>query len=128
MAHDWWAYVWAAIYAVAATIHPHAAVGAAGGCCFFLWSPISTSGAQRVKLTIFSVVIGYAGGVFFYGDGPPYSPKAMLVAGGFAAFAAVVSMAFYHVVDSKGDLPKWLKSALAYIPFLKRQGEDDARP
>lgn len=107
------------------SINPWAATGAAFGCCFFVGSPRSTTGWQRVKLTLFSFGIGYGAGVFWYGGGPPYLEKAMLPAGALSALAAVIFTAFYHVIDKSGPLPAWLESILDRIPMLKKRGDSD---
>lgn len=111
--------------AIAMAIHPWAATGAVVGCCFFLAAPMATSGWQRVKLTAFSFGIGYAGGVFWYGGGPPWSEKAMLISAALSALAAVVFTAFYYIIDKSGPLPSWLESILDRIPFFKRRSDTD---
>jgi hypothetical protein len=110
---------------MAAAIHPWAAAGAAFGCCFFLAAPSATSGWKRLKLGLFSFGIGYAGGVFCYGGGPPWSEKAMLVAAALSALGAVLFTAFYYVIDKSGPLPAWLESILDRIPMLKRRSDTD---
>lgn len=107
------------------SMHPHAAVGAGVGVCFFLASPRSTTQGQRWWLGVFSFGIGYSAGVYWFPDGPPWSSQAMLPAGGVSAFAAVIGTAFSHVINNGGDLPRWLKSVLDYVPFLNRKGPQD---
>jgi hypothetical protein len=109
----------------AAAIHPWAATGAAFGCCFFLAAPMATTGWQRFKLVLFSFGLGYAGGVFWYGGGPPWSEKAMLVAAALSALGAVIFTAFYYVIDKSGPLPAWLESILDRIPLFKRRSDTD---
>ena len=109
----------AALAALLTATHPWAATGAAFGCCFFLASPSTTAGWQRVKLGVFSWGIGYAAGVFFYGDGPPWSQKAMLVSGALAALAAVLFTGFYAVIAKNGSLPPWLESLLNLLPWRR---------
>jgi hypothetical protein len=115
----------AVFWLLLAALHPWAATGAAFGCCFFLASPASTRGWQRVKLGLFSWGIGYAAGVFTYGGGPPYSDKAMLVSAGVSALAAIIFTGLYHVIATGGPLPPWLESMLDRVPFLKRKGGGD---
>lgn len=107
-------------------LHPWAAIGAAFGCCFFLAMPSATRGMGRLGLGVFSWGIGYAAGVFAYGDGPPWDSKAMLVAACVAALAAVCFTGIFHAVAKGGPLPPWLESTLDRVPFLKsRRGADD---
>lgn len=110
---------------IAAAIHPWAATGAAFGCCFFLFAPMATTGWQRLKLLPFSFGIGYAGGVFWYGGGPPWSEKAMLVSAALSALGAIIFTAFYYVIDKNGPLPAWLESILDRIPLFKRRSDTD---
>lgn len=106
------------------SINPWAATGAAFGCCFFGFSPKSTSNWQRIKLGLFSFGIGYAAGVFLYG-GMPWNEKAMFPAAALSALAAVIFTAFYHIVDRNGPLPAWLEGILDRIPILKKRGDSD---
>lgn len=115
----------ATLLAVLAATHPWAASGAIFGCCFFLARPGVTTGWQRVKLGVFSFGLGYAGGVFWYGGGPPWSERAMLVSAVISALAAVTFTAFYYVIDKSGPLPAWLESILDRIPMFKRRGDQD---
>lgn len=103
------------IWTMLAAMHPHAASGALAGCAFFLTTPNAATGVKRVLLLIFSFLVGYAGGLFFYGDGPPYSPKAMLVSAGFSAVAVVVFTAATHMFEHNGDLPPWFKSVAKFL-------------
>lgn len=105
--------------------HPWAASGAAFGCCFFLAYPGATTIRQRILLGLFSLGIGYACGVFFYGEGPPYSNKAMFVAAGFAALAAVLFTAWSAIITTNGTLPPWLASLIELWPFKKGASRDD---
>lgn len=92
--------------------NPWAAIGAFGGCCFFLAMPSAApSMMQRILLSSFSWIMGYASGAFFY-PGPPWSQEAMLVSGVVAALASVVFTGVYAAVHSGEDLPPWLKSAV----------------
>lgn len=117
-------YIFGGLVALAAAVHPWAATGAAFGCCFFLASPGATNGRQRWLLGAFSWGIGYACGVFFYGEGPPYSSKAMLVAAALAALAAVLFTAWAAVIASNGTLPPWLASLFELLPFKKGANRD----
>lgn len=105
--------------------HPHAAAGAAFGCFFFLASPFSTNRAQRLLLGVFSFGIGYAAGVFTYGGGPPFSEKAMFVAGSISALAAVIWTGLHRMAAGDGPLPQWLKDTLDFIPLFRRKGPHD---
>ncbi len=111
--------------AFALAIHPWAAVGAAFGCCFFLAAPMVTNLWQRVKLGLFSFGLGYAAGIFWYGEGPPWNEKAMLVSAALSALGAVIFTAFYYVIDKSGPLPAWLESILDRVPMLKRRSGND---
>lgn len=111
--------------ALFAATHPWAATGAAFGCCFFLASPSATTRRQRWLLGAFSCGIGYACGVFFYGEGPPYSQKAMLVAAAMSALAAVLFTAWAGVIANNGTLPPWLASLFELLPFKKGTRSDD---
>ena len=119
------AWLLGAMYAMFASTHPWAATGAAFGCCFFLAYPGATTARQRWLLGLFSLGIGYACGVFFYGEGPPYSPKAMLVAATIAALAAVLFTAWSAIIASNGTLPPWLVSIIELWPFKKGSPRDD---
>ena len=71
--------------------------------------------------SVFSWGIGYAAGVFCYGDGPPYSQKSMLVAAVVAAVAVLVFIAWGSVIKRNGNLPPWVQSLLdVAFPFRKR--------
>jgi hypothetical protein len=114
-----------AIYAFFASANPWAATGAAFGCCFFLAYPGATTGKQRWLLGFFSFGIGYACGVFYYGEGPPYSQKAMLVSASIAALAAVLFTAWAAVISTNGNLPPWIASLIELWPFKKGAPRDD---
>lgn len=114
-----------ALYALFASTHPWAATGAAFGCCFFLAYPGATTTKQRWLLGLFSLGVGYACGVFFYGEGPPYSPKAMLVAATIAALAAVLFTAWAAIISTNGNLPPWIVSLIELWPFKKGAKRDD---
>lgn len=114
------------LVAVAASLHPWAAIGAGFGCCFFMAWPNSTRLSQRLFLLVFSWGMGYAGGVFWFGAGPPWDNRAMLVAGTISALVAVVFTGLFHVAAKGGPLPPWFESILDRVPFLKgRKGSDD---
>ncbi len=114
----------ASICLILAAVNPWAASGAAFGCCFFLFAPMVTTGWQRLKLVPFSWGIGYGGGVFFYGGGPPWNEKAIMVSVALSALGAVIFTALYYVVDRNGPLPVWLENILDRIPLFKRNGDD----
>lgn len=60
-------------------LNPWACIGALAGCCFFLAMPSTTQNlTQRMLLSFFSWVMGYAAGAYLY-PGPPWSQEAMLV-------------------------------------------------
>jgi hypothetical protein len=120
------AYLLAGLSAFFTPMHPWAASGAAFGCCFFLAYPGATTGKQRLFLGLFSLGIGYGCGVFFYGDGPPYSTKAMFPAAAFAALAAVLFTAWRAMINKNGTLPPWLASLIELWPFKKGAPRDDA--
>lgn len=112
--------------ALLAALNPHAAAGAAFGCCFYLAAPSATQGFSRFLYALFSWGIGYAAGIFFYGEGPPYSPKAMLVAATMSAIAVLVFVSWSGIIHREGNLPPWVESLLDTVfPFRKR-GKDDA--
>lgn len=107
-------------------MNPYAAAGAAFGCCFYLAFPSTSKGLRRLLYSVFSWGIGYAAGVFFYGDGPPFNQKAMLVAAAVSALAVLVFISGSTIIKRSGDLPPWAQSLLDVVfPFRKR-GDDDA--
>lgn len=113
----WICGVFASILAVT---HPWAASGAAFGCCFFLaYPPAAITARQRWLLVVFSFGIGYAAGVFFYGEGPPWSNKAMLVSGGVSATGVSLFTAWRWMVDNRENLPPWMVSLLELIKLRK---------
>lgn len=112
--------------ALLAALNPHAAAGAAFGCCFYLAMPQASHGASRLLYAAFSWGIGYAAGVFFYGDGPPFSPKAMLVAAVVAAVAVLVFISWSSIIKREGNLPPWVQSLLDIVSPFKKRGNDDA--
>jgi hypothetical protein len=118
-------WVVAGLGALMAFTHPHAAAGAAFGCCFFLAMPHTTNRRERMLLGIFSFGIGYAAGVFAYGGGPPFSEKAMFVAGSISALAVVIWTGLQRMAAGDGPLPQWLKDTLGFIPLFRRKGPDD---
>jgi hypothetical protein len=103
-----------------APVHPWAAAGAAFGCCFFLASPAWTTTSQRWLLGVFSWGIGYSAGVYWFGEGPPWSTKAMLISVTLSALAAVLFTAWFGIIASNGTLPPWLTSLFELIKFRKR--------
>jgi len=112
--------------AILAALHPWAAIGAAGGCCFFMaYPPKKTTYLARFALLVFSWSFGYGSGVFFYPDGPPYDPSAMLPAVALSALAVVIGLAAVKMVERNGPLPLWVGNILDRIPVLKRKGDDN---
>lgn len=107
-------------------MHPWAAIGASFGCCFLLSRPPKNTAWYSVLfLTAFSWGMGYGAGVFFYGDGPPYSAKAMAVASLVSAVAGVVFASFCYAVENKEDLPKWMQNIMDRIPTLRNRGGEN---
>lgn len=116
-----------ALLALLAAMNPYVAAGAAFGCCFYLAFPSASRGVQRLLYGMFSWGIGYAAGVFFYGDGPPYSQKGMLVAAVVAAIAVLVFIAWGNIIRRNGNLPPWVRSLVDMVlPFRSKRGDDDA--
>lgn len=115
------------VVVVLAAMNPYAAAGAAFGCCFYQAFPSASRGLQRLLYGVFSWGIGYAAGVFFYGDGPPYSQKSMLVAAIVAAVAVLVFVAWGSIIRLHGNLPPWVQSLLDVVfPFRNKRGDSDA--
>ena len=115
------------VVAVLAAMNPFAADGAAFGGCFYLAFPSASRGLQRLLYSVFSWGIGYAAGVFFYGDGPPYNQKSMLIAAAFSAIAVLMFVAIGGIIRRNGNLPPWAQSLLdVVVPFRAKRGDDDA--
>jgi hypothetical protein len=111
----------AVLLGLLAGLQPHAAMGAAVGCFFFLASPASTNRRQRLLLAVFSCGMGYAAGVFTY----PNSEKAMLIAGSVSALVAVIWTGLHRMAVADGPLPEWVKDTLGFIPMFRRKEPDD---
>lgn len=127
MAEHAWQWLAGLVIVVLAAMNPFAAAGAAFGCCFYMAFPSASRGLQRLLYSVFSWGIGYAAGVFFYGDGPPYSQKSMLVAAVVAAVAVLIFIAWSSIIRRDGNLPPWVESLLdVVIPFRAKRGDDDA--
>ena len=134
MTEDFWHWiVWGGkllgggILAVLVLLNPYAATGAAFGCCFFMAFPSASRGWQRVLYGVFSWGIGYGAGVFFFGEGPPYSPKAMLVSASFSALGALIFIAWGRIIGKGGKFPQWVETLLDIVfPFRSKGGNDDA--
>ncbi len=119
-------WICAVFVAVLLSLHPWAAIGAAGGCFFFMaYPPKKTTYLARMALMVFSWMLGYASGVFFYPDGPPYDPSAMLPAVALSALAVVLGLAVVKMMERGGPLPLWVDGILDRIPVLKRKGDDN---
>lgn len=127
MSEHVWQWIGAALLLVLTAINPHAATGAAFGCCFFLAYPSASRGGQRLLYAAFSWGLGYAAGVFFYGEGPPYSQRAMLVSAAVSALAVLIFIAWGSIIRRQGNLPPWVQTILDIVfPFRAKRGEDDA--
>lgn len=96
-------------------LNPWACIGALAGCCFFLAMPSTTQTlTQRMLLSFFSWVMGYAAGAYFY-PGPPWSQEAMLVSAVAAALSSVAFTGIYASMHSNSDLPRWLLSIVEIV-------------
>lgn len=101
-------------------VNPHAAIGAAVGCCFFLavpWGAGKLEWWRRILLCVFSYGMGYAGGAYVISVGE----GAMFVSGGISAMAAIFFSALNRTTAGDGPLPQWLGDILDRMPFLKRK-------
>lgn len=108
-------FVAAAGIATATVINPWAAVGAFGGCCFFLALPSTADTVgRRFLLSVFSWVMGYGAGAFIY-PGPPWSQEAMFVSGAASAMASVIFTALHSSVSDGKDLPPWVLSIIDLV-------------
>lgn len=119
---------WACVLllSILATLHPWAAVGASFGCCFYMaYPPKKTTYLARAALAVFSWGFGFAGAVFFFPEGPPYSPAAMFPAVALSALGVVLGLAVVKMVEVNGPLPLWVEGILDRIPVLKRKGGDN---
>lgn len=115
------------LFAILMAMNPYAAAGATFGCFFYLAYPSASKGLQRLLYCIFSWGIGYAAGVFFYGEGPPYSQKSMLIAAGASAVAVLFFIAAGGIIKRNGDLPPWARRLLDHLtPFRSKRGDEDA--
>jgi hypothetical protein len=118
-----YAYLW--VCALLAGINGFAFAGAAIGCCFYMAAPRATSLRERFFLSVFSFGMGYGGGIYWYGGPPPYSEKAMIIAGAISALIAVVFTALGYMVEKDGPVPEWIKTIIGLIPFFKSRGGND---
>lgn len=123
-----WQWLSGVVVLLLAAMNPFAAAGAAFGCCFYLAFPSASRGVQRLLYSVFSWGIGYAAGVFFYGEGPPFNQKSMLIAAVVSAIAVLVFVAWGSIIKRDGNLPPWLQTLLDLaLPFRSKQrGDNDA--
>lgn len=111
--------------ALAAQLHPGAAMGASFGCVFFMFLPDPTVGGWGFKLfrksclTLVSWGFGYAAGIAVGGTGAMFAA----VFGG--SLAAAVLGALNLMVLNNGDLPAWLSSLIRTVLRLKTRGKDE---
>jgi hypothetical protein len=123
---NFWDWLLGVLLALMAALHPYAAAGAAFGCCFFLAYPSASRGYKRALFVVFSWGIGYGAGVFWFGEGPPFSQKALLISATFAAVAVLLFMAAGSVMKKGGALPPWAQDLLDIIfPYRKKRGPED---
>lgn len=128
MSEQAWQWIASIGLVVLLAMNPFAASGAAFGCCFYLAFPSASRGLQRILYGVFSWGIGYAAGVFVYGEGPPYNQKSMLVAAVVAAIAVLVFVAWGSIIRKNGSFPPWVQSLLDLVfPYRSKRGDDDAR-
>lgn len=114
----------ASLLAAMLALHPWAAIGAGGGCCFYMaFPPKKTTYLQRLALAVFSWVVGYAFGVFCYPSGPPYDPSAMFPAVALSAVGVVLGLAVVKMMERGGPLPQWVEGILDRLPVLKSKGD-----
>lgn len=100
-------------------INPWSAIGSFAGCCFFMAMPSTTDTLmQRLLLSFFSWVMGYAAGAYFY-PGPPWSQEAMLVSAVVSALSSVAFTGIYAAMQSNTDLPRWLLSIVEIVNKLR---------
>lgn len=111
--------------ALAAQLHPGAAMGASFGCVFFIFLPDPTVGGwvfkcfRKTSLTVVSWGFGYAAGIAMGGTG------AMLAAVLGSSLAAAILGALNLMVLNDGDLPNWLSSMIRAVLRLKTRGKDE---
>lgn len=110
---------------VMVALHPWAAAGASFGCVFYLMMPAVMEGWRKAGYTVASWGMGYAGGVFFYGGGPPFLEQAMLVSALCACLVVVILTAVYGAGEKGGPLPPLVSDILDRIPFTRKKGPTD---
>lgn len=112
-----------AFLGIVSLLHPWAATGAAFGCLFYLAMPNPLNMGRKFLMTLVSWSVGYGAGVFSYGEGPPWTQKAMVVSILASALAAVVLTSIHSFIQSGSALPPWLSAILDKIPFGNRRGD-----
>jgi hypothetical protein len=105
--------------ALALYVNPYVAIGASFGCVFFLQYPSVLSLGRRIALAFFSWGLGYATGVFWYGQGPPWVPEGLLPALAAAALGSAVFTAMAAMVEKDGKLPDWLEAVIKLFPWRR---------
>lgn len=120
-----WVVAFLYVLALAAQLHPGAAMGASFGCVFFMFLPDPTVGGRTFKffrktsLTVVSWGFGYAVGIAVGGTG------AMVAAVLGSSLAAAILGALNLMVLNNGDLPNWLSSLIRTVLRLKTRGKDE---
>lgn len=108
-----------------AALHPWAAAGASFGCVFYLMTPAVLEPWRKAGYTVASWGIGYAGGIFAYGGGPPYLEQAMLVSALTSCLVVMLLTITLGAGDKGGPLPPLVSDILDRIPFLRKKGPPD---
>lgn len=103
-------------------LHPWAATGAVFGCFFFMTMQPEISKLKKLMLTIVSWGAGYASGVWMYGEGPPWSQKAMIVGFIGSALAVVLMTSLHAFIQNGGNIPTWLQTILDKLSLFPKKG------
>ena len=101
------------LFAFIGLVDPHAAMGAAFGCMFYLSVP-KEENESRFLLPIVSLGIGYSAGVAI---GEPHTMWSSLV---FAALGSTVLTVLHAMIVSGGSLPEWLQYLINTILRVKK--------